>query len=305
MSLTRLTTNLNNLSSLADQPTEAASELKAVFDKAGNDIKSYINNTLLPEIEENFISSSGGTINNNLYLTKSLSVGEDLTVTKRMNVGKLATFQGGLVVNSEGTACGIECYGDTPYIDFHRSNSSQDYTHRIIAASNDNLKFTSGISCDSNVLAYKFAMRNAGAEIKDDINGNVFIRTGARSPIYCRSITGDTDYVSVVASAFTQASSRRYKENIRDITMTEANKIDDVKIRVFDYINGAKNQVGVIAEELVNVLPNLVTMSKNEETGEEQCEAVNYAGFTPYLLLKSQNYEERLTRMEQLLEKMM
>ena len=52
MSLTKLTENLNNVSSLPNQPAMAADELKSVFDKSGNTIKEYINNKLTSEIEE-------------------------------------------------------------------------------------------------------------------------------------------------------------------------------------------------------------------------------------------------------------
>lgn len=55
MALTKLTTNLNNIQALHDRPNTSdgltADQLKEKFDKAGNDIKSYINNTLTEEID--------------------------------------------------------------------------------------------------------------------------------------------------------------------------------------------------------------------------------------------------------------
>lgn len=52
MSLTKLTENLNKVSSLPDKPTLQADELKAIFDEAGNAIKNYINEILTEEIEK-------------------------------------------------------------------------------------------------------------------------------------------------------------------------------------------------------------------------------------------------------------
>lgn len=52
MSLTKLTANLNNVSSLPDKPTLQSDELKAVFDEAGNAIKEYLNEILTEEIEK-------------------------------------------------------------------------------------------------------------------------------------------------------------------------------------------------------------------------------------------------------------
>lgn len=51
MALTKLTENLNNVQSLANKPPLEAEELKAEFDKAGNSIKTYINEILTEEIE--------------------------------------------------------------------------------------------------------------------------------------------------------------------------------------------------------------------------------------------------------------
>ena len=50
MTLTELTQNLNTIQSLADKPAISAKDLKAAFDDAANKIKTYINETLLPEL---------------------------------------------------------------------------------------------------------------------------------------------------------------------------------------------------------------------------------------------------------------
>lgn len=54
MAYTRFNTDVENVSHLSDLPNEedglSAAALKAVFDKAGVDIKDFINNTLIPEL---------------------------------------------------------------------------------------------------------------------------------------------------------------------------------------------------------------------------------------------------------------
>ena len=54
--LTKFTANVNNIQGLSDEPNTidglTSQQLKAKFDKAGSDIKEYLNDTLLPEIEE-------------------------------------------------------------------------------------------------------------------------------------------------------------------------------------------------------------------------------------------------------------
>lgn len=52
MSLSKFSEATNNVSALADKPTLTASQLKAVFDKVGGDLKEYINDTLTDELDE-------------------------------------------------------------------------------------------------------------------------------------------------------------------------------------------------------------------------------------------------------------
>lgn len=58
VNITNFTTNVNNISALSDKPNETdgltSGELKARFDKAGGDIKEYLNGVLIPEIETAF-----------------------------------------------------------------------------------------------------------------------------------------------------------------------------------------------------------------------------------------------------------
>lgn len=55
VNLTNFTANVNNMQALSDRPNEVdgltSSELKARFDKAGSDIKEYLNGTLITELE--------------------------------------------------------------------------------------------------------------------------------------------------------------------------------------------------------------------------------------------------------------
>lgn len=55
MEITRFTEDVNNIARLDDQPNDvggmSAAELKAEFDKAGNSLKNYINEVLLPLLE--------------------------------------------------------------------------------------------------------------------------------------------------------------------------------------------------------------------------------------------------------------
>lgn len=53
---TKFNTAVNNISQLSDLPNDTdgltAAQLKAKYDKAGTDIKDYLNNTLVPELQK-------------------------------------------------------------------------------------------------------------------------------------------------------------------------------------------------------------------------------------------------------------
>lgn len=69
MNLSKLTKNLDIITSLPDQPTETPTELKAKFDEAGNEIKDYINNILISGIQTGVasdIETAKTAINNNI-----------------------------------------------------------------------------------------------------------------------------------------------------------------------------------------------------------------------------------------------
>lgn len=55
MPLTKMTTNVNNIQALSDRPNTidglTSAELKEKFDKAGADLKDYLNTTLTEELD--------------------------------------------------------------------------------------------------------------------------------------------------------------------------------------------------------------------------------------------------------------
>lgn len=63
MALTKFTENVNNIQALSDRPNitdgMTSSELKERFDKAGSDIKNYMNNTLTEEIDDVIVDING------------------------------------------------------------------------------------------------------------------------------------------------------------------------------------------------------------------------------------------------------
>ena len=108
-------------------------------------------------------------------------------------------------------------------------------------------------------------------------------------------------------------SSRLVKENITDMSNEEAEKILDVDVKDFDYIEGFgdKGQHGVIAEELEEILPNLVytpegyreeDFDASKGAVDNKVKSVSYVGFIPYLIKALQIQNEKIKELESKVE---
>ena len=90
------------------------------------------------------------------------------------------------------------------------------------------------------------------ANAVDDALGNL-------RATYWDSTTGQIGYDS---------SSIRFKENVEDITVEESSKVYDLRPVTFDKIDGAKDQMGLIAEEVNELFPNAVFYDREEIWGD-------------------------------------
>lgn len=118
----------------------------------------------------------------------------------------------------------------------------------------------------------------------------------------CNSSANVTAYMSgqtgiVTCVSVNQTSSRKVKENIEPIK--DAEKILELEAVRFDYKDKAQgvNKRGFIAEDVAEVLPNLVT----PET-EKTPATLDYIAMIPYLQAVIKNQEERIKALEEKLK---
>jgi len=84
MALTKFTENVNNIQGLSDRPNTidglTSSQLKELFDKAGADIKTYLNESLTEELDtvittipdpSNFVTTSDSRLTNSRQCNNS------------------------------------------------------------------------------------------------------------------------------------------------------------------------------------------------------------------------------------------
>lgn len=111
MSLPECTVPTNNVQNLADSPTQSAQDLKKVFDKVGEDIKKYINDELIPEIEKSDKETEDNTkkliiktYKYNAITLADIPETEDYTIPATYNVntnGLDVYFEGSLLALDE------------------------------------------------------------------------------------------------------------------------------------------------------------------------------------------------------------
>jgi hypothetical protein len=121
-------------------------------------------------------------------------------------------------------------------------------------------------------------------------SNRVLTATGADAMNAESGLTYDGSTLAVTG-VVTETSSIAYKENVKPLEFNDA--IYNVNAVRYDFKDGSqKDEVGVIAEELYKVLPDLVT------TKDGKPEAVKYTKMTMYLLeaLKKQNQEIQLLK---------
>ena len=96
---------------------------------------------------------------------------------------------------------------------------------------------------------------------------------------------------SCTATSHPTSSSRRFKENFRDVDIEESEKILSLETKKFDFkeeYGGMKDRVGFIAEDVEPIFPNCVSYDE-----EGTITGIDYSSFVPYMIdiIKKQQKE--------------
>ena len=121
------------------------------------------------------------------------------------------------------------------------------------------------------------------------------------------------NYVALYATGVIDPSSKLIKTNILNMSEVEANKILDVNVVSFDYkdkFGGKKDCRGVIAEDVLNIIPSVVNVPneyREEDFDEEKGSlqpilGVDYSKFVPYLIKKIQMQEQQINNLKDIIE---
>lgn len=125
---------------------------------------------------------------------------------------------------------------------------------------------------------------NNGLVIRSQKSSNVEVLPSYGDGNGNLAVTGSVVYSN---SCF-QFSSRKYKNNIEDISGEDADKLLMLNPVTFDYKNTGVHSSGLIAEDTEPYFPGLIMYEKGEING------LNYIGLIPYIIKKMQMQQEEI-----------
>ena len=241
-------------------------------------------------INGNYLQADSGTSGNvyRMYIQKPTSASTWCFSTQYGSTTKVGTFYAradGLVYCASLTSNGAVSAGGNI-----TTNGSITAVGKLTATGNLELR-TSGNA--SNIILH------------DDYAKHCYIRySGARLWFLPATDSGgfelahsaslDANTGTFYATAWGSNSSRRYKENITELTESVADRLLKIKTYHFDYKKdyGNKDMYGVIAEEVAHVHKNAVLYRNGEP------DAVDYTRFIPLLIKKVQMQDKKLKYLE-------
>lgn len=224
-----------------------------------------------------------------------------LTATN-ISTTKNIKASGTVTAGTSLSAQSIELSFSTPFIDFHYNKSSADFTSRLI-------DYGGNFSIYTNSGIFQFCNSKGTQTARIHSNGTFGAATGGTaivgSAIYCQTTWSGGAYTAVYGASFTNPSSRLVKENIINMSEEEAKKILLLNPVDFDYIKefgGEKNQRGLIAEDVLNIIPSCVTVPEEYSESDFAPEkgimnkvlAIDYSKLIPYLIKIVQMQQEEI-----------
>lgn len=162
---------------------------------------------------------------------------------------------------------------------------AHDYLPLTGGTVNGNLAVTGNFSSDR----YYTATPNQTMVIES--GGFVNIQTGQSAQV---RTYGDTGWAAISAREFVQQSSRKYKENIKDMTEEYARKLLELRPVSYDYKNkeDGVDCYGLIAEEVDEVESYPVFYNDAQEP-----EGIDYSKFGPQIIKMLQIHERDIRKL--------
>ncbi|MBD3279560.1 MAG: hypothetical protein GF390_02505 [Candidatus Pacebacteria bacterium] len=226
------------------------------------------------------------------YIGASATV---MTILDDGNVGigttspddNLHIYDSSALLRLEGDRSGNS--NDIAQINIENSGEASNYIAARIESYNDNSSYDGDLRFHTNSNGSAGATTNLSERMRIDSGGNIYMYN---IPVYTGTIADLMINTSTGQLYYSGTSSLRYKENIHD--QVETDWLDDVRVVTYDRKDGSRiNEVGIIAEELYQIAPELVFYNK-----QGQIEGYNKSDFVPYLIKALQKTNQQLAQLD-------
>ena len=152
-------------------------------------------------------------------------------------------------------------------------------------------------------VQYKLKVNSTNFEITYGSSNAQRFKIEQDGGLFVPSLLGSSDsnplvrYNTTTGELYYNSSSIRYKEDVTDIesTIDKINKLRPVKFKVKE---SQQYTTGLIAEEVVEVIPELTFKNKVEGFDEPQIDGVSYGDLPTYLLKAIQEQQEMINELK-------
>ncbi len=101
----------------------------------------------------------------------------------------------------------------------------------------------------------------------------------------------------IYTGTWSAASSKKYKQNIKDLKQEDTLKLLELRPVEFDYINSGIHSHGLIAEEVSEIMPDMVIYNNENEP-----ESIDYPQFVSHLIKLCQIQQEQIDKLTKRVE---
>lgn len=216
------------------------------------------------------------------------------------NVPSWSTHPGGFTLNLKWVACGSG-WGTTEIkrkvIQYHERFTNQTICGGITQMGNSSQEV---VWLRGGGRYYFYFSRNVTATAQStsySSNSQTVSPTSSAQNGIWDSASGAENYYasSIIATSLTETSSSRYKENISVLT-NPLERINKIRGVTYNRIGDVKKEVGVIAEEVASVLPEVIGTK-----GDGTIDSVSYGRLTAVLIEAVKEQQKQINELKELL----
>ena len=231
----------------------------------------------------------------------SLIAGSSNTYTSEIQIGARSSSQGeGIFFKTRSVErMRITSTGEANFV---KNVNTQLNFHAT--GGTPSLRLTDSFGSGGQLADFAIEVYNGDFEIKDKKNSNLSrFRIANNGSIFALGLGGtaasnsDVRYSTANGELYYQQSSKRYKTNIVNLE-NSLDKINSLRPVRYNDIKTNEPACGLIAEETVEIIPEVVFNKKIEGFDGPQIEGINYTDLVPYLIKSIQELEAKIKILE-------